>query len=196
MTRADAAEIVAMLTAAFPDARWSDATCQLYEQAILDLDVQVARAATLRLIATSRFRPTVAELRDAAADVAVGERRRGADAWGDVVQAIRRFGSYRTPVFDDPITARVVEALGWRNLCLSESPEASDRARFIELYEAFSESARRELVSTPGRIQQAAQLPARGGVGQRTAHPQHAESVAPPGALLALLRQIGGGPRP
>lgn len=165
MTEVEAAKLIAVLVASFPDAKWGEATCRAYESALSDLDMAIASAAVRRIAATSKFRPSIAEIREAAATVAIGERRTGADAWGDVVRAIRVFGSYRAPKFDDPITARAVEALGWRNLCLGDSSEASDRARFCEVYDAISGSERREVLSEPGRINEAGlALPARSAV--------------------------------
>lgn len=165
MTEVEAAKLVAILSASFPDAKWGEAVCRAYESAIADLDVHVAGAAVRRIVATSKFRPSIAEIRAAAADTALGERRTGADAWGDVVKAIRMVGSYRAPTFEDPLTAKAVEALGWRNLCLGDAGEASDRARFCEVYDALSAAERRSLVSEPGRINDAAKaLPGAGAV--------------------------------
>lgn len=152
MSPSQAAELVAILSAAFPNEKWTEQTCEVYEQMLLDLDVQLAMRAVQVLVCTSRFVPTIAEIRAAAADVAVGERRTGVDAWGDVVAAIRRVGSYGVPEFSDPLTARAVRALGWRNLCLGDSSEASDRARFCEVYEGFSQSERRLDVTESGRL--------------------------------------------
>lgn len=156
MTKAEAIEIVTLLASAFPDAKWNDATCRAYEKFIEDLDFGLAQDAVRRLVSTGKFRPSIAEFRAAAADSALGEKRSGADAWGDVVKAIRYVGSYGAPKFEDPFTARAVEALGWRNLCLGDSSEASDRARFCEVYDAIAGSERRAVVSEPGRINDAA----------------------------------------
>lgn len=155
MTEVEAAKVVAILSASFPDSKWGEATCRAYESALADLDFELASDAVRRIVATSKFRPSISEIREAAAVVAVGERRAGADAWGDVVKAVRYVGSYGAPKFDDPLTARAVEALGWRNLCLGDSSEASDRARFCEVYDALSASERRSLVSEPGRLNDA-----------------------------------------
>ncbi len=152
MTKAQAIEVVAILVASFPDAKWGEPTCRAYEAALADLDYELAASAAKRIVATSKFRPSIAEVREAAAVSAVGERRTGADAWGDVVKAIRYVGSYGAPKFEDPLTARAVEALGWRNLCLGDSSEASDRARFCEVYDAISGSERRAIVTEPGRL--------------------------------------------
>ncbi len=152
MTKAETIEVVALLAAAFPDQKWNEATCRAYEKFIEDLDFGLARDAVRRLASTAKFRPSIAEFREAAAVLRVGERRTGADAWGDVVKAIRHVGIYGAPKFEVPFTARAVEALGWRNLCLGDSSEASDRARFCEVYDAIAGSERRAIVTEPGRL--------------------------------------------
>ena len=150
MTPTQSAKLVALLLAAFPNARAHvrdvEATSSLYERMLADLDVNAATAAAERLIATSKFLPSIAEIREAALSLAVGDNRPGGDAWGDVLAAVRRFGQYRGPTFDDPIVGRVVSALGWRELCQSENQHA-DRARFIELYDRFAASARTETLT-------------------------------------------------
>lgn len=144
MTASEAAKLVAVLLAAFPNARTTPQTSAAYEDMLSDLDYRAANAAVRRLVASCKFLPTIAEIRSACAELEHGTRRAGGEAWGDVLQAVSRFGYYRTPAFDDPVTARCVAALGWQNICLSEN-QAADRARFIEMYDQVSTTRRREL---------------------------------------------------
>jgi hypothetical protein len=160
MTPAEAAKAVLMLQAAYPAARWTEATVELYEAMLSDLDTELVRGAIARHICTSKFMPTVAEVREAAADIAVGPSRSGVEAWGDVGMAIRRTGSYGAPKFEDPLVAECVRIMGWRNLCLGDSPEAADRARFCELYTDLQRKQRQHDVSAPGRLLPAGRAPA------------------------------------
>jgi hypothetical protein len=163
MKQSEAAKVVGMLQAAFPAARMTEATVVLYERLLVDLDFELASATIERLICTTKFCPTVSEIRDAAADIALGPSRSGVEAWGDVGQAIRRVGSYGMPKFEDPLVAECVRMMGWRNLCLGEAPEHTDRARFCELYQDLQRKQRLADVSEPGRLlpghQEARQLP-------------------------------------
>lgn len=140
MKRSEAAEIVMMLIGAYPNAKTSASTSQVYETMLADLDVGTARAAVVKLVATSKWMPTVAEVREAAAEVVSGPVRSGADAWLDVMGAIRRVGSYEAPRFDDALTASIVSRWGWRTIC--ETAAAPDRARFIETYDGLARQAR------------------------------------------------------
>src|SRR5690349_9625631 len=134
MRRSEAAQIVAMLVAAYRDKSVTEATVEVYETMLSDLDFEACKAAVTRVIATSKWFPTVAEIRHAAASERLGAVRAGGEAYGDVVSAIRSVGSYRpAPTFDDPVVNECVRIMTWRGLCLGDN-EAADRARFIELY--------------------------------------------------------------
>src|SRR6185369_4442715 len=152
MTPAEAAKSVAVLAAAYPNARWAAATIQVYEEMLGDLDFQLVKRAISRLVCTSKFLPTIAEIREASADLSLGPSRSPIDAWGDVTMAIRRIGSYFTPKINDPLVADCVRIMGWRNLCLGDSSEMADRARFAELYGDMQRKQRLNDLSEPGLL--------------------------------------------
>jgi hypothetical protein len=149
MTKADVTELVAILSAAFPGSSMSERTVEVYEGMLLDLDFEAAKKAVARLVTTSRFLPTIAEIRTAAFELEQGARRLAGEAWGDVLSEIRRTGSYGVPRFVDARTAECVRLMGWRNLCFSES-DAADRARFAELYDGLTERAVRDGLAGSG----------------------------------------------
>ena len=144
MTQVEVAKLVAVLIAAFPSTKASGDTSKIYERMLRDLDCEQAGAAVQRLLASAKFMPTIAEIREAVLVSERGPKRAGGDAWGDVLAAVHRFGSYRTPTFTDPTVAHAVAALGWSEICLSEN-QAADRARFIELYDKLQATERAEL---------------------------------------------------
>jgi hypothetical protein len=149
MTRTEIAKLVGVLLVAFPNNKANQQTAQVYEEMLQDLDYAKANAAVRRLIATAKFMPTIAEVREACVDVMHGQVRPGGDAWGDVLAAVRRYGVYRSPVFDDPIVARVVQSLGWVEICNSENA-AADRARFIQTYDQLAKAQRTEAKALHG----------------------------------------------
>lgn len=146
MKRSEAAEMVMLLLGAYPHAKTTSSTSQVYETMLSDLDVGSARAAVTKLIATSKFMPTVAEIRTAAAELAHGPVRSGAEAWLDVLDQIRRAGYCGEPKFDDAIVTAVIERWGWRRMCLEGHVDA-DRARFVEAYDSLARQAREREVS-------------------------------------------------
>lgn len=69
MKPSEAAELVMMLLGAYPTAKSTAATGHVFESMLADLDVRTAREAVKRLIATSKFMPSVAEIREECAAI-------------------------------------------------------------------------------------------------------------------------------
>jgi hypothetical protein len=152
MKLVEAKKLVTCLMAMFPSAKVQQptgdygGTLGAYEQMLADLEYAPAMAAIQRIAAVHRFPtilPSIADIREATLTITHGERRPGGDAWGDVLAAVSRFGSYRSPTFDDPVVARCVQQLGWQEICLSEN-QVADRARFVELYDQLAQTVRRD----------------------------------------------------
>lgn len=131
-------KLVGALFVAFPMPQVTPSTIEVYERFLDELEPSALDRAVKAAIRTCKFRPTVSEVLELARVTDQGARRTGAEAWGDVVKAIREVGAYRVPTFADEITAYAVERLGWRNLCVEGSSDAADRARFVEVYDAAS----------------------------------------------------------
>ncbi|MFA5186374.1 MAG: hypothetical protein WC551_07865 [Patescibacteria group bacterium] len=146
MLKSEVGKLVQMLMAAYPNSKADPKTAAVYEMALTDLDLVKAQRAVLRLLSTTKFLPTISEIREAATALDIGPRRSGAEAWCDVMKQIDDEGAYGTPSFDDPIVADIVKQWGWRRLCFEGSLE-SDRARFIETYEAIASRRREDAVS-------------------------------------------------
>jgi hypothetical protein len=164
MSPADAATCSAMVAAGWPNARLTPASIAFFEEFIADLDFNVTRMAIGDLLCTSKFAPSIAEIRAAVADRTLGVARRGLQAWGDVAQAIRRVGYIGQPTFEDPLVAECVRLLGWMSLCKGDAPDGVDRAHFAKLYDELAERQRARDVSAPGRLmpgQEPARLPPR-----------------------------------
>lgn len=136
----------------------------LWCELLRDVEGDVLRAAALKHASTSKWFPTVAELRDAAFAIAYPQRPTAMEAWGEVARQVRSVGSWDKPAFGNPITRQLVTEMGWLNLCVSDCPGA-DRARFIQAYDqltarekdaamelpAVSEVRRRLQAATEGR---------------------------------------------
>lgn len=147
MTNEQAQQLVTVLVTAFPNTmvrlspEQQSQTMTTYRRMISDLDYVAANAAVARLLATQKWIPTAAEIREATLALTVGEKSVGGEQWGSVLNAIRAQGVYRKPGVDfgfvDETTARCVSALGWEELCKSENTIA-DRARFIDTYDQLA----------------------------------------------------------
>lgn len=150
MTELQIKKLVAVMVAAHPSSKVSEESIAVYARMLADLDYPAANAAVEQLLATSKWMPTVAEIRERVVSLHAGEVRAGGEAWGSVLKAIRGAGRYRIPgadfAFIDPVTAECVAAMSWVELCDSENPTA-DRARFIELYDQLATRHRRAQLS-------------------------------------------------
>ncbi len=113
-----------------------------------DMDYAVLNAAIQKYMLTNKFPPTIADLREIATNISIGEIPDWGEGWEKVLQAIRRFGFYReTEALEtmDELTRTCVKRLGWRNLCMSENNN-HDRANFRMIYEQLSERTKKENV--------------------------------------------------
>ena len=148
MTPKQAAQTVALLAAAYPYAKVSVDTSQVYENMLGDLDFDVTKQAVARLVTTSKFMPTIAEIREASTALRLGPPRTGGEAWADACAAVRKVGRYGTPKWQDPILAETMRLWGaWRDFCNSPEDDPGGRARFIEMYDQLAARKRADVVS-------------------------------------------------
>lgn len=109
---------------------------QLWYEEFKDLSYGDVVMALRRHVNTSKWCPTIAELKEAIVANVAGEKDWG-DAWNECVNAIHRYGMYcEEEALDslDPRTQMVVKRLGYKELCRSEDLMA-DRANFRKIYE-------------------------------------------------------------
>lgn len=191
MKKSEATALVAVLVGSYPSARIEnpDATCNAYVTHLVDLEYDAVAAAITRLIRTSKWLPTIAEIRQATAELNAGGVNRAELAYADVLRAISKFGPYQTPEFDDPLVHVAVAALGWQAICKSENVDTV-RAQFRMAYHAAK--ARLGELGSVDRL-----LKATGTDGLRGLHDsnQHRQlGPAPIGSLgAAVLRLIPDG---
>ncbi len=153
MNKQEAARLVAVCLASCPQQSGRmDQTRQLamvdaFESLLEDLTYAECNAALRVILQTSPYLPAVADIRGKVLELKRGPVAAGGEAWGSVLAAMKKEGSYRTPGvefrFRDPVTHECVALMGWKDLCLSENTVA-DRARFIELYGSLATQERKE----------------------------------------------------
>ena len=149
----DVAQIVAVISAAYPNFKVSEMTVEVYYQTLNDIPSDLLKAATLQAISEAgrQFAPSVGEIRGA-----VGEIKRSIvnipssyQAWQEVqTQIVDNGGDYGNPVWSHPLVEQTVNAIGWRNLRMSEN-QTADRARYLQAYEQLSDRLSREEMQLP-----------------------------------------------
>ncbi len=144
VSRADIAKILAILRIAYPNHPIHDAheVVAVYHEFLRDLDRDRLALAARRHIATSRFWPTIAELRELATEPRNLPPFR--EVWRQIMAATHRYGRDRRPKLESRIAQKVLDAIGWIRICDSPASalpalEASGR----KTYEAICAEARR-----------------------------------------------------
>lgn len=132
------AKLVGALAVSFPHTQISSETIKVYISMLRDIPLEILTVAVGQAIADCEFFPTVRALREIAFNLTseLSTRPTAGEAWGILFKEIRHTGSYKLPHFDDPIIARVVQMMGWRELCLSET-QMADRAHFMKIYDTL-----------------------------------------------------------
>jgi hypothetical protein len=139
-------KVLAVISAAYPNFDLKPETVKVYLKLLADLPDELLEEASLLHIAQSTYFPTVAELRAAAFELLESQNPHpnGVEAWGEVEDQIHRVGYTGQPVFQHPLTAQLVSAMGWQNLCRSENLVA-DRAHFLTAYEQLCSRERSQM---------------------------------------------------
>lgn len=132
--------VLKQLFSAYPNTQATDETVAMYVRLLGDIPEQELQTVVDQAVATSKFLPTIAELRDMYHSLTAINRITWVEGWDMVQHEIRRIGSYGAPKFDDELTARVVAAMGWREICASEN-QGTDRAQFRDMYQALAARA-------------------------------------------------------
>lgn len=142
MNRKQIITLLGIATANFPSMQTRDMqpTAALWEKALNDMDYPTAEKALIKVLSTSRFFPTIADIREAAAQITTPRVMDAMEAWGLIVQAIRKHGMYRQKEGLESLPPDVREMANrftWRELCLNENPDTM-RAQFRMAWETQS----------------------------------------------------------
>lgn len=136
-----------------------------------DLSYEQARAALHRYASTSKWPPTIADIRHQVVEIQ-DESSNWGEAWKSVLKAVGRFGYMRErEALDsmDELTRETVRRLGWKMICQSEQTELTAiRANFRMIYEQ-DQSEARERAMLPTGLQQK--------INQLTGNPKMIEEV-------------------
>lgn len=151
MTANETAKIIYLISAAYP--KYSkqiqdnlQTMVEIWAAVFSDIPYEVATTALHKLVLKSPYPPSIHDLRQEIVSITAGENADASEAWGEVTKAIKNFGSYREKEAVDSmseLTQKVVKAIGWREICLSEEPGVV-RGQFIKLYNQLKEREEKE----------------------------------------------------
>ena len=104
-----------------------------------DLPYDVCNVSIQKYMLTNKFPPTVAEIREMAAEVVNGDPLTWGESWERALNAVRRFGSYnQLQALEslDPLTRKCVDSIGYMQLCMSENIMV-ERAHFQKIFDVY-----------------------------------------------------------
>lgn len=114
---------------------------ELWFRQLQDIPFPVAEAILAKWVATNKWSPSIADIRDSMAEIQNGGPADDwGEAWDQAMTAIRRFGSYDEDgalASLPPLTRETVRRLGYKSLCWSEN-QVADRANFRQVYEILA----------------------------------------------------------
>lgn len=165
MTKKEMIIILATLKEAYKDFQVTENKVNLWHELLGDLDFQATKAAVMKLILTNTFPPAISEIRKAVVEVTQPKVLNSMEALEEVTNAIKEYGSYDVEsAFNsmNSLTKRTVKAMGWNNICSSESPEVW-RGEFLKIYSQLQKRAEEDNLLPEGLKAQIKELQGKAG---------------------------------
>ena len=156
MTREEIVAVLALLQANYSGAlkgmtrQDAEGKINIWTMMFADVDKESMNIAIKKMIATNKYFPTIAEVREALSEINSIRVIDAGEAWGEVISAIRNYGwSNESEAMENmsETTRNVVKRMGWLNLCNSENI-VTDRAHFLKIYE-YEEKRQKEKNALP-----------------------------------------------
>jgi hypothetical protein len=126
-----------MIASAYPQWKPSQETVAVYVELLADLEANEAQNALRSLLMASEYPPSVSAIRRKVLEQQDGLPLTKTEAWELIMNLVRRYGTYDRPAIEDKLTAQVVHAIGWREICTSTNTDTI-RAQFFRLYDEQS----------------------------------------------------------
>lgn len=133
----------------------NDPATELWFNQLKDLPYKVAETALNTWVATNKWAPTIADIREKAYEIMQNDALEWGSGWEQVIKCIGKYGYMRRDEAlheMDEITQECVKRLGWYELCMSEN-QTADRANFRKIYESIAER-KKQMSLIPISVQQ------------------------------------------
>lgn len=99
----------------------------VYKALLKDVPTDLLGVGIRRLMVTSKFLPTVAEIMEACKSITEtvqGDKEvTWVEAWEEIERGIKKCGMYEMPKWSSPELKQLIGAVGWRNICCAGSGE-------------------------------------------------------------------------
>jgi hypothetical protein len=133
-------------TANYPNMQEKDMgpTAALWEKMLSDIPYKVAEKALIKVLAVNKFFPSVAEIREAAAELTAPVLPSWLEAWDQAIRASSDYGySRQQEAFTSmqPEVAVFVRRFGWHDICYSDNQDVM-RGQFRQAWEVYAKNAK------------------------------------------------------
>ena len=127
------------------------AIAKLWYESLKDLDDEAFKYAVETIAKTSKFAPSIAEIREKAWEYRHPDTLTPEQAWEVLYNDLHRYGFYRQPTYDNPILERAKNAISWEALCNVTTDQVSIlRRQFIDIYKSLMETQKYAEVANNG----------------------------------------------
>lgn len=119
----------------------NDKALELWFMQLKDLDYKTIEIVLNKWVATNKWSPSIAEIREAAAEITSPAIPDWGEAWEKVLKVVWHYGSYepeKAMAELDEITAAAVKRVGYYEICQSTNI-AVERANFRDIYNNLAE---------------------------------------------------------
>lgn len=124
---------------------------QLWFNQLQDIPYKVAEVTLNKWVATNKWSPSIADIREQAAGLTQGTAKDWGEAWREVLNAVHIYGSYQQREAMqslDELTRQAVKRVGYMTICMSENI-ATERANFRMIYEQLEQRQKSEAQLPP-----------------------------------------------
>lgn len=114
---------------------------EIWYNCLKDIDYKIAEKAVQKILLTSKFYPTISEIRNACLELVQGHKKSGLEAWGIFRQYISLYSTpedYQRLHQDYPDVYSMVKAVGGRELLLGNADFV--RPEFERMYNEHRET--------------------------------------------------------
>ena len=146
MNKTEAAQLVGVLAAAYPQWQVTKETVAIWADLMDDLDYIETRIAVRNWLLTEERPPSPASIRRALATSAGLTAPSRATAWAEVRSGLTTSTDGAKPAFSHPAVSKAVETIGWWEIRTSSNIDTL-RSQFWKVYEEYARDLDKDVLT-------------------------------------------------
>lgn len=138
VTQEEITRLLAVIAAAYPAFKVENVVqVKIWYESLKDCNYDQIKMAIQKHIIENKWPPSIAEIREGVVNISNPEIPAKDEAWGEVMQAMQKFGVYRAKDAMEsmhPVVAATAKRMGWREMCHGDNIGVV-RGQFLKMYE-------------------------------------------------------------